>query len=307
MNQHAFIFDIKKFAVHDGPGIRTTFFLMGCPLRCKWCQNPESFESAQQLCLMRLKCIGCGECQKVCEKIGDDFLLSQADCTLCGKCISACKTGARHFLAKSLTPQEVVAIAEKDAPFFLSSGGGVTFSGGECLLHADFVAECARLLKEKGIETIIDTCGAVPFSEFEKVLPYTSCFLYDIKKLDTKAHQKLTGRGNEQILENLIELCKRHASVIIRVPLIPGYTDKKEDIAALADFILNKLDQNIVRVELLPYNKLAESKYENSTAYRDWPAPSYPLGSLTPQTNEEVSALAEILKKAGIPVFAEKL
>lgn len=308
MSHSALIFDVKKFAVHDGPGIRTTYFLKGCPLHCQWCQNPESMDPKQQLCLTRLKCIGCGQCRAVCPGIGEDLLIDRADCNLCGKCISVCKTGARHMMAREMTPEQIAAAAKREKVFYdTSKGGGVTFSGGECMLHADFLAETLRLLKESGIHTVIDTCGAVPRASFEKVLPYADLYLYDVKKLDCAEHRRLTGADNGQILDNLRFLCASGADVIIRVPLIPGLTDGISDMEALAAFISGELAGRIRRVELLPYNKLAESKYENNTAYRDGGCGPYPLGALTPQTNEYVDSLGEVLRRQNIPVFCEKL
>lgn len=301
------IFDIKTFAVHDGPGVRTTFFLKGCPLHCKWCQNPESIDPAQYLAYNSLLCQRCGACRTVCDKLGDDFMLPRADCTLCGKCIEACVPAARKFAGQTLTPEELTARALSDKLFFeTSDGGGVTFSGGECLLHADYLRECLTLLKAEGIHTCIDTCGAVPREHFEKILPFSDLFLYDIKKIDPVLHKEYTGRDNVQILENLRFLCAEKKEVIIRVPLIPGYTDSEEDIRAIARFVSEELHGAIRRVELLPYNKLAESKYTNNTAYRDGGL-SYPLGDLTAQTNEYVSGLARILDEYGVPAFSEVL
>ncbi|HHW32289.1 MAG TPA: glycyl-radical enzyme activating protein [Clostridiaceae bacterium] len=301
------IFDIKKFAVHDGPGIRTTFFTMGCPLRCLWCQNPESFSPNQSLVLNRMKCIGCGACASVCDKIGPDLMLLKSECTLCGKCVSVCKSGARSFIARPYTPEMVVNEAMKDKIFYDQSGGGVTFSGGECMLHANFLKKTLKMFKDLGIHTTIDTCGYVPWENFEKVLPYTDLFLYDVKVMDPVRHKEYTGVDNSLILANLKKIIDLGASVIIRVPLIPGYTDNPDDMEALGNFIIGTLENKIIRVELLPYNKLAESKYENKTAYRDGGVGTYKLSDLSPQTEEYVESLKNILVKKDVTVFAEKL
>lgn len=300
------VFDIKTFAVHDGPGIRTTFFLKGCPLHCKWCQNPESISPAQYLAYNPLLCLRCGACRSVCSKLGEDFMLNQADCTLCGRCVVVCLPAARKFAGRELSPEEVLAQALSDKPFFDSSGGGVTFSGGECALYPDYLKACLSLLKGAGIHTCIDTCGAVPREHFEEILPFVDLFLYDLKKLDPELHREYTGRDNQQILENLRFLCARGKEIIIRVPLIPGYTDSEEDIRAIARFVKEELNGAVRRVELLPYNKLAESKYANNTAYRDGGL-RYPLGSLTAQTNEYVASLSRIFEPYGIPSFSEVL
>ncbi len=301
------IFDIKRYAVHDGPGIRTTFFLKGCPLRCLWCQNPESMHREQEILFTEIKCIGCGACQQVCGKLDPMLRIPREACTLCGKCVAACKTGARHFAARLLSPEEVTALACEDRVFYDLSGGGVTFSGGECLTHSHFMKQTLRLCKEAGLHTTVDTCGFVPLETFKQVLPLTNLFLYDIKVLDSTRHKEYTGKSNELILSNVKALALGGANLIIRVPLIPGYTDRPEDIKALGDFILKELKNRIVRVELLQYNRLAASKYGSTTIYTDGGPGEYPLPDLEPQTKEYISHLSHILSKMGIPVFCETL
>lgn len=304
---HANIFDIKRYAVHDGPGIRTTFFLKGCPLRCLWCQNPESMCPEQEIAITPIKCIGCGECRKACGKLDASCRLYKKDCTLCGNCVRACKTGARHFAANVMTPQEVVAAAVSDKLFYDLSSGGVTFSGGECLTHPAFMEETLRLCKEAGLHTTVDTCGFVPFETFERVLPFTDLFLYDIKITDPAKHKEYTGQSNALILSNLKALVERNANVIIRVPLIPGYTDRPEDISATGDFIVNELKNQIQRVELLQYNRLAASKYETPSVYIDGGIGAYPLPDLEPQSKDYIHKLKQILTEKGISVFCETL
>ncbi|MCI8417393.1 MAG: glycyl-radical enzyme activating protein [Lachnospiraceae bacterium] len=299
------IFDIKRYAVHDGPGIRTTFFLKGCPLHCKWCQNPESISPAQEVILTRAKCIGCGACAKACGKLDSQLMLPREDCTLCGVCVDACKTQARHFAGKPMTPGEIIDLAVSDKIFYDTSGGGVTFSGGECLSHPSFMEETLRLCKKAGLHTTIDTCGAVPWETFARILPFADLFLYDLKLMDSARHKAYTGLGNEQILSNVQMLTEAGAKVIIRVPLIPGYTDAPKDIAATGDFIVHKLKNRIQRIELLQYNKLAASKYGNTTVYTDGGVGEYPLPALEPQPREYINALGEILTKQGISVYSE--
>lgn len=303
----ALIFDVKKFAVHDGPGIRTSFFLMGCPLRCKWCQNPEGLEAVNFISYKPFKCTACGACRDVCAHIGDDFLIDKEKCTNCGRCISACVFGARACAAKEYTPREVLAEALKDRIFFQNSNGGVTFSGGECMSSADFLAETLPLLKDHAIHTVIDTCGYADFSEFEKIMDFTDLFLYDIKKMDDLLHQEYTGVSNLLILENARRLVDHGKKIVIRIPLIPGYTDSRSDLMAIGDFILNDLGNQIVRAELLPFNKLAATKYENNTIYRNWNTENYPLAESEPQSGEYVAELTDLLHSRGINVFAEVL
>lgn len=301
------VFDVKHYAVHDGPGIRTTFFLMGCPLKCLWCQNPESQKDETIITLTRMKCIGCGKCIDVCGKLGEDLQLPRSACKLCGKCVETCYSGARAFGSKFFTPEDVLKKILPEKIFFDSSKGGVTFSGGECMLHIDFLIETVKLLRENGIRTAIDTCGAVPTSSFERMLPLADLYLYDIKKMDPILHKEYTGADNRLILENLRYLSENNADIIIRIPLIPGYTDSKDDIDSIGNFIRNDLDNRIIRCELLPYNKLAASKYGNKTIWSDYTLGEYSLREMEPQTKEYINELAQILKSYDINVFSESL
>lgn len=301
------IFDIKRYAVHDGPGIRTTFFLKGCPLRCLWCQNPESMDGRQVVAFAPQKCVGCGECARVCGKLDDTLRLPRAQCALCGDCVKVCYAGARSFAYTDYTPERILAIALEDEPFFRASGGGVTFSGGECLLHGAFMFEALKLCHDAGIHTTVDTCGAIPRQAFEAVLPYTNLFLYDIKLMDNARHLAYTGRENGEILKNAQALCRSGAQVVIRVPLIPGHTDAAEDVRAIGRFIRDALDMRVVRVELLPYNQLAQTKYGNQTAWTDGGLGEYPLPGLETQSPEYLSSLSDALMKLGVPVYCESL
>ncbi len=307
MAHSARIFDVKHFAVHDGPGIRTTFFLMGCPLRCLWCQNPESQRDEDVITFTQMKCIGCGACAAACSRLDQALRLPRAQCTLCGSCVAACHAGARRFGSQTYTPQQVLEAALPEQVFFDASGGGVTFSGGECLTHAAFLEETLRLLKAHSIHTVLDTCGAVPEEAVLRTMPYTDLYLYDLKKMDPALHRAYTGLDNRQILHNLELLCKRGASVVIRVPLIPGYTDSPEDLHRIGAYIRDTLHGRIVRCELLPYNKLAGSKYGNKTIWSDYTLGAYPLPELEPQDRGQLAALADILSSYQVPVFAEAL
>ena len=303
----AAIFDVKHFAIHYGPGIRTTFFLMGCPLRCLWCQNPESQKNEPLLMFTRIKCIGCGNCAAACGKLDDLLQLPRSACTLCGACIRACPTGAKQFVAEHYTPTDILAAVQAETVFFDESGGGVTFSGGECLTHAVFLEEACRILQENGIHTAIDTCGAVPWSSIERVLPYADLFLYDIKKMDPVLHKAYTGIDNTQILNNLKRLTHADAKLIIRVPLIPGYTDSQDDIRQIGLFLRDELQLKIERCELLPYNKLAASKYGNKTGWSDYTIGTYRLPELEPQSKDELAALCNLLSSFGVNAYAESL
>ena len=256
------IFEIKRFAVHDGDGIRTTVFLKGCPLRCKWCHNPESFTSARQLALYEHKCIGCGECVEICpngaHRIENGVhTLNRSLCVGCGKCADSCLGAALTLYGRDMTVEEVVEAVMEDEEFYRSSGGGVTLSGGECLLQADFCREVLKELKARGINTAVDTCGDVPREALDKVIPYVDRFLYDVKAIDPELHRQCTGRDNSRILDNLLYLDSRGCEIEVRVPLVPDNNDSEaEAIGKLLEGL-----KGLVKVRVLPYHGYAGSKY----------------------------------------------
>lgn len=256
------IFDIQRFSVHDGPGVRTTVFMKGCPLRCRWCHNPEGLKARSQLKYTDSKCIGCGRCASICRNhyCSDDgrHMIHFENCTLCGKCIAACPTGALEVCGSDMTADEVLSVIMKDKAFYRKNGG-VTISGGECLTQADFVSVLLKMCRENGINTAVDTCGFVPFSEIEKTIPYTDTYLYDIKAYDSAIHKKYTGCANELIKENLIALSKYGVDIWIRIPVIPGVNDSDSEIDGISGF-LGSL-QNIKRITLLPYHAFGGGKY----------------------------------------------
>ena len=256
------IFDIKRFAIHDGDGIRSTVFFKGCPLRCIWCHNPESISKRIELQYVDKKCVGCGECASVCPNACHDVVLGRhqldrRECTACGKCVDVCLGDALSLCGRDVTVDEVAAILMEDYSFYKNSGGGITLSGGECLGQADFCAELLKRMKENGIHTAVDTCGYVDKSSIDKVMPYTDIFLYDIKHMDQTEHERLTGVSNKIILENLKYLDEQGKLIEIRIPFIKGYNDSMTD--SVAEFISNL--KNISAVRLLAYNNLAGSKY----------------------------------------------
>ena len=256
------IFEIKPFAVHDGPGIRTTVFFKGCPLRCVWCHNPEGLFKAPQLAAYAHKCISCGSCAAACPqgahqlREGSHVFLRE-NCISCGTCVGVCPQNALTLYGKEVTLEWLLPQLLADKEFYDASGGGVTLSGGECLLQPDFCAALLRELKANGIHTAVDTCGAVPREAFDMVLPYTDLFLYDVKAVDSSLHRRLTGRDNEQILKNLLALDRVGAEIELRVPVIPGCNDSEPDaIRAFA-----KTLRHPHKLTLLPYHNLAGSKY----------------------------------------------
>ena len=248
----AIFFDIQRNSFVDGPGIRTTVFFKGCNLKCAWCHNPESQSAKPQMMFYKDKCTGCGKCKSVCP-----YHLEQ--CELCGKCTLYCPVDARKVCGKEHTVDEVLKEVLKDKAFYETSGGGVTFSGGECMLQIDFLAEILKKCKENGIHTAVDTAGHIPFESFEKILPYTDLFLYDIKIFDSQKHKQYVGVGNELILENLKKLFERKAKLWIRIPIIPDVNDSIEEIQKIKDFL--KTNGTPEKIELLPYHAMGENKY----------------------------------------------
>lgn len=250
------VFDIKRTSTVDGPGIRTAVFFKGCNLDCRWCHNPESKSPRVQLGLLREKCVGCGVCKSVCGH--------PDSCVICGKCADNCPAEARKLYGREYTADELHGIILADRDYYLATGGGVTFSGGECMLYPDFIAELAKKSTASGISVAIDTAGNVPWRHFDKILPYASCFLYDIKALDSDLHTVGTGAGNALILENLDRLILTGKQIIIRTPVIPGYNDGDE-----LERIKTYCRERNLPHELLPYHAIGESKKEALKAVKN--------------------------------------
>ncbi len=256
------ICDIKRFAVHDGDGIRTTLFLKGCPLKCVWCHNPESISVRPQLAYYGSKCIGCGECTEVCKSgahkmTESGHIFDPSFCIACGKCEEVCLGSALTLYGKEVTVDEILPRLLEDKEFFETSGGGVTLSGGECLIHPDFCAELLKKLKENGVNTAVDTCGNATKEAIDKVLPYTDIFLYDIKAADEAVHIKCTGQSNKKILENLFYIDSQYKPTEVRIPFVPGFNDG--EIEKIGEILKNL--RNLKNVRVLPYHNFAGSKY----------------------------------------------
>ena len=248
----ATIFDIERNSYVDGPGIRTTVFFKGCNLRCAWCHNPEGQSPKPQMMFYKNKCTGCGKCKEKCPN-------ALEKCELCGKCTIYCPHDAREICGKEYTVDEVMREILKDKVFYENSGGGVTFSGGECMLQIDFLEEILKVCKENGIHTAVDTAGHVPYEYFERILPYTNLFLYDVKCYDSEKHKKYTGVRNELILENLKKLLATGKSVWVRIPIIPTVNDTVEEIQRIKAYISSCGKPE--KIELLPYHAMGEHKY----------------------------------------------
>ena len=287
----------KRFAIHDGPGIRTTLFFKGCVLKCIWCHNPESISALKKLGYYDYKCISCGECADICPVNahilrGGKHNFQHSLCTACGKCEDACPGNALKLYGKVTTVDEAMKIVLADAAFYQQSNGGVTLSGGEPLMQIDFAVALLKELKKASIHTAVDSCGNVATDCFDKVLPYTDMFLIDFKHADSGEHKKLTGSGNELICKNLQWLSEHGARIEIRIPVVPECNDSVENMEMTADF-LGRLQLEAVR--LLPYHSLAGSKYRAvnmKNTMPEVPAPS--SGTL--------ARFAEILQKRDITV-----
>lgn len=291
------IFNIQKFSIHDGPGIRTTVFFKGCPLRCLWCHNPESQNTEKEMLYDRKKCALCRTCEAVCPtkaiRLENDRLVTDMDkCIFCGKCVIYCIYEARETAGKEYTVDEVLKVVLQDKVFYKQSGGGVTVSGGEPLMWIDFVEELLKRLKGEGIHTAVDTCGAVSFDVLERAAKYTDLFLYDIKLMDNHKHKEYIGVSNKLIIDNLIKLSKIHGNINIRMPIIEGINADNSHIEGALDVIK---DLNIEKINLLPYHDIAKHKYYKLGR-------GYEEEKMSKPSDEKMNAYKEMLEKAGYRV-----
>ena len=271
MSRQGIVFNIQRFTIHDGPGLRTELFLKGCPLRCQWCSNPESWLPQIQLGVYKTKCIGktkCGMCLDVCPVPdtlkfyrGKLVEIDRDKCTNCMACYDECPSDAIKQWGKAMSVEECMKEIMRDVGYYERSGGGVTVSGGEPLIQADFVAELFQACKAEGIQTCLESTFHAPWSEVEKVLPYTDIVISDIKHMDSAVHKQYTGVGNERILENLKKLTEEDREFILRIPIIPNVNDDMANIEATADFILNELGGRVRTLQLLSFMRLGEEKY----------------------------------------------
>ncbi|MBI2910135.1 MAG: glycyl-radical enzyme activating protein [Chloroflexi bacterium] len=293
----ATVFNIQTLCLHDGPGLRTTVFFKGCPLRCRWCSNPESISPNLELGVIRARCNKCGKCLAACpqEALSLDteglITVDRAKCDACGKCVPVCYQEALTVYGKGMTLAEVVDKVRRDKMFFDGSGGGVTVSGGEPLIHAPFVVALFEACHVLGIQTCIQTTGHIRQAELEKVLSVTDYVLYDLKHMDSDLHREFTGQPNELILTNAKLTASKAKELLFRIPLIPGFNDTLSNITATALFV-RSLGRDLA-VQLLPYHRLGMGKYDNV----DRP---YLIKDLKSPSPEEVEAVRQRYEELGV-------
>ena len=297
MNVTGIIFDIKKFAIHDGPGIRTTVFLKGCSLRCVWCHNPEAVSPRPVLAQFPRNCIGCGRCLELCpngalSRGEEQIVIDRERCVACGTCTTECYAEALVLHGQEVSVEEVVAEVVKDRPFYDNSGGGVTLSGGEPLVQPEFTRALLQACRAEGLHTVLDTSGHASWPVLEQVLPLVDLALYDLKAGTEETHRRGTGHDQELILENLRRVTSNGVAVQVRVPVVPGFTAEEREMEALAE-IVREVEPS-EGVELLKYHRLGESKY------RSLGVPC-PVEGLEPPDDERMARLKEIVEAAGVP------
>jgi len=286
------VFNIQRYSTHDGPGIRTTVFLKGCPLRCLWCQNPESQSKQPVLMYKKHLCTLCGRCLEACLNrssriVNGELIIARKRCMACGACVSACLAEARTIEGKTMTVEQVMTEVMKDFYLYMNSGGGITISGGDCEMQPEFTAALLEVAHEQGIHTAVEITGAFPWETVKKTADHADVVLYDIKCMDETRHKEGTGLSNTHVLENAKKLVEENTEIYFRMPLIPGYNDSREDVAAVAQFVRDLGLSPADRLELLPYNNLGEDKY--SRIDYDGPRPHYQRQS--DEYIEELNAL----------------
>jgi pyruvate formate lyase activating enzyme len=290
--------NLQRYCLHDGPGIRTTVFLQGCPLACAWCHNPETRPARASVVFTAARCIRCGECSPACpqghaESITDGG--NRRDCLACGACVEACPTGARKLVGRRMTVDEVLGEVCRDEPFYDQSGGGVTFSGGEPLAQGEFLKSLLEACRRREVHTAVDTSGYAPQEQLLAIAPLVDLFLYDLKFLDETKHVQYTGVSNGLILENLRALGRVHGNLWIRIPVVPGINDRPEEIEGLVWLAASV--PGVRQVNLLPYHRTALHKFQRL-------AEAYPLAEIAAASPESMRAMAEGLRASGLEIKA---
>jgi choline trimethylamine-lyase activating enzyme len=304
IQRKATIFNVQKYNMYDGPGVRTLIFFQGCPLRCKWCANPEGMIKKYRVMFKSNSCVNCGACVSVCpvgiHTISNESLKHEVnrniECIGCRKCVDACLNSALSIVGEVKTISELVEIVEEDRAFYEASGGGVTLGGGEVLMQPEAASSLLMACKQEGINTAIETCGYAKLESVLKVAEFTDLFLFDIKHINSDKHFELTGVRNEQILENLKELLRRKYKVKIRMPLLKGVNDCKEDIEDIIKFLIPFKDyKNFKGIDLLPYHKMGVNKYKQLGI-------EYPIEGDPSLSNEDLNKIEGWIKKYDLSV-----
>jgi len=295
-NMEGIVFNIQRYSIDDGPGIRSTVFLKGCPLRCLWCSNPESWNSLPEVTYRYTSCRKCGRCVQVCPMQAitldkDGVHIDRERCRNCGRCAKECVAEALKITGKKMTAGEVFAVVNRDIDYYRNSGGGVTVSGGEVLSQPDFTAALLKLCQDAGLHTCVDTSGYGEKEALDRVLAYCNLVYFDLKHMDPIQHKKLTGQSNEVILRNLAVLIDRRIPVVIRVPLIPGYNNSDKNIAAMAQTVADLTKE--APVHLLPYHRYGVSKYKMLGR-------KYTLEGVKQLTEEELARAQKIVESFGL-------
>ena len=307
------IYDIQRFSVHDGPGIRTNIFLSGCPLSCLWCHNPEAVSTKYELSFIKVKCVGiekCGLCIPACKEgaihkgeivfsyvFKSDITVIEIDrdkCNLCGNCSDVCKAKSLIMSGRDMTLGNIVDIVNKDKAYYDKSRGGLTISGGEALSQIEFTVELLKAAKEQGINTCLDTSGFAAWKTLEKTLPYVDLYLYDIKHMDNEKHKKYTGVPNDVILQNAKNLATAGGRLQVRFPIIPGYTDDETNLHATGEFV-RALGDAVEMLQILPYHRLGLPKYDRLGRKN-------PLEDVLPPSSERMEEIKTLLEEYFEPV-----
>lgn len=292
------VFNIMKYSIHDGPGIRTTVFLKGCPLHCPWCHNPEGQRFNQELIYRPDRCVACGQCLNICPSkaiiaLEGRLVYLREKCQACGECSRICHAGVRELIAKKMSVKEVMAEIEKDIIFYDESGGGVTFSGGEALMQPDFLLQILQECRKKEIHTAVETAGYVNPDSLQMISPYVDLFLYDLKIMDSRKHQELTGVPNDLVLGNLRWLAEKHPQVIVRAAIIPGINDDEVNLQQIGEFVSSL--KCVAEIHCLPYHKAGVDKYRRLGL-------EYRLADLEPPNDESMLQISRKLEEFGLKV-----